>query len=45
LYDSNPEYPSAKEITTVTGYVVGYACKENSTLGIERKKMKDFTLR
>jgi hypothetical protein len=45
LHDSNPEYPNAKEITTVTEYVVGYACKGNFTLDIERKQMKDFTLR
>jgi hypothetical protein len=45
LYDSNPEYPNAKEITTVADYVAGYACKRNSTLDIERRQMKDFTLR
>jgi len=31
LYESNPKYPNAKEIATVTDYVIGYACKGNAT--------------
>jgi len=45
LYESNPTYPNAKEIATVTDYVIGYACKGNATLNIEKKQVKDFALR
>jgi hypothetical protein len=45
LYESNPKYPNAKEIATVTDYVIGYSCKGNATLNIEKKQVKDFALR
>ncbi len=45
LYESNPKHPNAKEIAKVTDYVIGYACKGNATLNIEKKKVKDFALR
>jgi hypothetical protein len=45
LYESNPKCPNAKEIATVTDYVIGYACKGNATLNIEKKQVKDFALR
>jgi hypothetical protein len=31
LYKSNPKFPDAKEIASATDYVVGYACKGNTT--------------
>jgi hypothetical protein len=45
LYESNPKCPNAKEIATVTDYVIGYACKGNAKLNIEKKQVKDFALR
>ena len=45
LYNSNPKHPNAKDIATVTDYVIGYACKGNETLDIEKKQAKDFMLR
>lgn len=44
IYDSDPKHPDATEIAKVTDYVVGYACKGNETLAIERKQIKDFML-
>jgi len=44
IYDSDPKHPDASEIAKVTDYVVGYACKGNETLAIERKQVKDFML-
>jgi len=34
LYNSNPKHPNAKDIATVTDYIIGYACKGNETLDI-----------
>ncbi len=45
LYESNPKHRNAKEIAKVTDYVIGYACKGNATLNIEKKQVKDFALR
>jgi hypothetical protein len=41
----NPRYINPAEIAKVTDYVVGYACKGNATLTIEKKHVKNFTLR
>ena len=45
MYESDPKHPNAKEIAKVTDYVIGYACKGNATLNIEKKQVKDFALR
>lgn len=45
LYESDPKHPNAKEIAKVMDYVIGYACKGNATLNIEKKQVKDFALR
>jgi hypothetical protein len=44
IYESDPKHPDASEIAKVTDYVVSYACKENETLGIKHKQVKDFAL-
>ena len=44
LYESDPKHPNAKEIAKVMDYVIGYACKGNATLNIEKKQVKDFAL-
>jgi hypothetical protein len=44
IYESDPEHPDASEIAKVTDYVVNYACKGNTSLAIERKQVKEFTL-
>ncbi len=45
IYESDPKNPDASEIAKVTDYVIDYACKGNNTLAIEKKQVKDFTLR
>jgi len=45
IYDTDPAQPDPTEISRVTDYVVAYACKGNATLAVERKHVKDFTLR
>ena len=45
IYDTDPRKPDASEIAKVTDYVVSYACKGNATLAVERKFVKDFTMR
>ena len=45
LLPENAFKHDAKEIATVTDYVIGYACKGNATLNIEKKQVKDFALR
>jgi hypothetical protein len=45
IYDTDPGNPDPAEIAKVTDYVVAYACKGNETLAVERKYVKDFTLR
>jgi len=45
IYDTDPAHPDPSEISKVTDYVVAYACKGNATLAVERKHVKDFTLR
>ena len=45
MYESDPKHPNAKEIAKVMEYVIGYACKGNATLNIEKKPVKDFALR
>jgi len=44
MYESDPKHPNAKEIANVTDYVIGFACKGNATLNIEKKQVKDFAL-
>ena len=43
--DCDPNHPSLSEIAKVTDYVVGYACKGNSTTKEERAVAKDIILR
>jgi hypothetical protein len=45
IYESDPKNPDPSEIAKVTDYVVNYACKGNLTLAVEKKQVKDFTLR
>ena len=45
IYDTDPKNPNPAEISRVTDYVVEYACKGNATLAVERKHVRDFTLR
>ena len=45
IYDTDPKNPNPAEISRVTDYVVAYACKGNATLAVERKHVRDFTLR
>jgi len=45
LYESDPKCPNAKEIAKLTDYVIGYTCKGNATLNIEKKQVKNFALR
>ena len=45
VYDTDPKNPDFSEIAKVSDYVVNYACKGNTTLSIEKKNVKDFTLR
>jgi hypothetical protein len=45
LYESDPKHPNAKELANIMDYVIGYACKGNATLNIEKKQVKDFALR
>ena len=42
--DSDPRSPSIAEIAKVTDYVVGYACKGNTTTREERDQAKDLIL-
>ena len=45
LYESDPLYPSAEDITKATDYIVGYACKGNENLKTEKKHMSEIILR
>ena len=45
IYDTDPCNPDPAEIAKVTDYVVGYACKGNQTLTVEKSHVKSFTLR
>lgn len=45
IYESDPKNPDPSEIAKVTDYVVSYACKGNVALAIEKKQVKDFTLK
>ena len=45
IYNSDPEHPSISEIARVTNYVVGYACKGNSTLKEEREQCRKMIAR
>ena len=45
VYETDPKHPEAAEIAKVTDYVVGYACKGNTTLAIEKAHVKNFTMK
>ena len=45
IYETDPKHPDPAEITKVSDYVVGYACKGNATLAIEKCHVKSFTMR
>jgi hypothetical protein len=45
VYETDPKNPEAAEIAKVTDYVVGYACKGNTTLAIEKAHVKNFTMK
>jgi len=45
IYETDPCNPDPAEIAKVTDYVVGYACKGNATLSVEKSLVKSFTLR
>ena len=45
VYETDPKNPDPAELTKVSDYVVGYACKGNATLSIERMHVKSFTMR
>jgi hypothetical protein len=45
IYETDPKYPDATEISNITDYVISYACKGNQSYAIERKQIKDFTQR
>jgi hypothetical protein len=44
IYDTDPCNPDPAEIAKVTNYVVGYACKGNVTLSVEKSHVKSFTM-
>lgn len=45
LYASPDGNPDPEEISRVTDYIVGYCCKGNETLAIERETLRDFILK
>ncbi len=45
LYETNPRCPNAKEIATITDNAIGYACKGNATLTIEKRTSKRFCIK
>jgi hypothetical protein len=45
IYETDPKNPDPAEITKVSDYIVGYACKGNATLAIEKIHVKSFTMR
>lgn len=44
LYEMENDSVSPEEIARVTDYIVGYTCKGNNTLDVERNLIKDFIL-
>ena len=44
LYDGNPNHPSPAEIAKATDYIVGYACKGNESLKMEKALIRQLIL-
>ena len=42
IYESDPEHPDLEELTAVTNYVVGYACKGGKTVQEEKDQTHNF---
>lgn len=44
IYDCHPDKPSVSDIARVTDYIVGYACKGNTTSVDEKEHLKQMIL-
>ena len=42
IYESDPEHPDLEELTEVTNYVAGHACKGGKTVQEEKDQIHNF---